>query len=224
MYRVLTVTSLCVGLVSIAAVLVALGYAVIERFSGIQLDEQSWNYYWSTQFANNLVALPLSFYFYRTILAGKGGTSLATRWGLMAALVGILTSIAVKLFWYFGPYQLQIDLGNDPLIPSFAEVLQNVSVFSLFYVMSVIVVAPIVEEVVFRGIAFHLMKPENELQRFLVCVVPWSLLHLKIGGLYFVLSSFLGGSVYYIIRRQTGSCAYPIIAHSAFNLTSLVMG
>ncbi len=105
---------------------------------------------------------------------------------------------------------------------SLSLTLQNLFSFDLIFYFGIVVSAPFIEEMVNRGIAYDLAKSLPEWQRFLVCVLPWALTHVAVGGPIHVFTAFVSGIFYFMLRRQTGSFVYSAIAHGLSNAIAVL--
>ena len=90
--------------------------------------------------------------------------------------------------------------------------------FTNFFV--ILIIAPIFEEVVFRGLFYKALKNFAPfIQASLISSIVFALIHKNILSftILFTLSLFLTW-----IYERTNSILYPILAHSLFNLTTII--
>ena len=84
----------------------------------------------------------------------------------------------------------------------------------------ILIIAPIFEEIVFRGLFYKALKNFTPLiQASLISSIVFALIHKNILSftILFTLSLFLTW-----IYERTNSILYPILAHSLFNLTTII--
>jgi CAAX protease family protein len=89
------------------------------------------------------------------------------------------------------------------------------------YAAVVTVLAPIVEELMFRGVGFGLLEPFGRSVAVLVVGLAFGLVHGLVAGLP-VIAAFGAGLAY--IRARTGSIYPCILLHAAFNAFGLALG
>ena len=195
----------------LVGVLAALAYA--SRASGGKPPENAL-YQWGTAIsAAILYAIVLGF----VLLITKGGPTrelLALRrpnsWlkalGLaFAILIGVLVvGAALDPFLNAGKEQGLAPTGWDS--SRAAPFAANVVV--------VAIVAPIVEELTYRGLGFSLLRPYGELTSILWVGIAFGLAHGLIEGLV-ILSLFGMGLAF--LRSRSGSVYPPMLLHAAFN-------
>ncbi len=91
----------------------------------------------------------------------------------------------------------------------------------LAFAFTVVVVAPLIEEMMFRGIGFSLLEPFGERVAVIVVGVAFGLVHGLVEG--FLIIAVLGAGLA-VLRSRTQSLYPCILLHSAFNATALVVG
>lgn len=91
----------------------------------------------------------------------------------------------------------------------------------VFAVLSVMVLAPIVEEFIFRGVLMKLFEGYGALTALLMTSLAFSMMHFspETAVLMFFLGFLLG-----VIRLSTGSLWAAVIAHSANNIAAFLPG
>lgn len=82
------------------------------------------------------------------------------------------------------------------------------------------IVAPVIEEILSRGVIFSLFKKTGNLSALIFSSLGFSLMHLDIVS---VIPIFFMGLLLGILRLSTGSIIAPIIAHSLSNLFAFIM-
>lgn len=85
----------------------------------------------------------------------------------------------------------------------------------------VVVVAPIVEELLFRGVGFSLLEPHGRVRAIVLVGLAFALLHGLLIG-FPVIASFGIGLAY--LRAKTASIYPCILLHACFNAFSLAVG
>lgn len=110
---------------------------------------------------------------------------------------------------------------DDPATP-LSEVLETADssfLFVVFLIMAVLV-APLVEEIIFRGYFFYVLT-QTQGERFAVCVISLIFAFLHVGQYWGDWAAigmvFLLGFVLTILRAKTGTTLASIIAHYAYN-------
>lgn len=138
-------------------------------------------------------------------------------WGSAAAIsvAVILTVLAVSaaLAPFANPEEEQglvpTDWRSDRVAPFLA------------FAFTVVVVAPLVEEMMFRGIGFSLLEPFGERVAVIAVGVAFGLVHGLVEG--FLIIAVLGAGLA-VLRSRTQSLYPCVLLHSAFNATALVLG
>lgn len=85
----------------------------------------------------------------------------------------------------------------------------------------VVIVAPIVEELLFRGVGFSLLEPHGRVRAIVLVGLAFALLHGLLIG-FPVIASFGMGLAY--LRAKTASIYPCILLHACFNAFSLTVG
>jgi membrane protease YdiL (CAAX protease family) len=85
----------------------------------------------------------------------------------------------------------------------------------------VVIVAPIVEELLFRGVGFSLLEPHGRVRAIVLVGLAFALLHGLLIG-FPVIASFGIGLAY--LRAKTASIYPCILLHACFNAFSLAVG
>jgi len=136
-------------------------------------------------------------------------------WGLgLKALPTLLTVLAMVVVAMFTP--IGEVPGNNPL-PSVGMV--NLEWGILAFAIGI--VAPIVEEIIYRGLIYPLLRQRYGVK---VGIVFSSLLFGLMHGFSFVgLFAMLAGVGFAVLYERTGSLAPCIIAHSVGNLASILL-
>jgi membrane protease YdiL (CAAX protease family) len=140
-------------------------------------------------------------------------TSWATAIGLAFGLLIVMLIVAGLLEPVFGAGEEQ---GLDP--PGWIP--ERAPAFVLNALVAA-VIAPVVEELLFRGIGFYLLAQFGQLAAILVTGVAFALVHGILEGLpiFFIIGVGLA-----FIRSRTASIYPALIMHGGFNGTGLIVG
>lgn len=137
--------------------------------------------------------------------AGKRTT---LRWLLYTLAVAVLLDGSSYLFGY-------------EIVPSWMQDVYRSAVFPPLLLTAIIVVAPLLEELFFRGFVFEGLRHSllGDVGTIVVTALVWASIHLQYGWFYlghiFVLGLLLG-----FARSRTGSIVPPVLMHSLVNLIS----
>jgi membrane protease YdiL (CAAX protease family) len=114
---------------------------------------------------------------------------------------------------------LRLILGRPPLDPTSGALAAGSAAWLLLGVVVVAVVAPVVEELVFRGFLLEAYRHRGQTSAVVFSAIAFSLAHLSFAQLRYYLVMGMAFSVVYWRRGLIGSVA----AHAAFNATLLVV-
>ena len=89
------------------------------------------------------------------------------------------------------------------------------------YVAVVVLIAPVVEELMFRGVGFSLLEPYGRTLAIVLVGLAFALVHGLLIG-FAVIASFGIGLAY--LRAKTASIYPCILLHACFNAFSLAVG
>ena len=139
-------------------------------------------------------------------LALKRSTARQTVFWLAVTVAYMVTSDTVTIL-----------LGRD-IVPPFMVDVCKTAVFLPLLVLAVVLVAPLFEEVVFRGfmyrgIAASRLGPAGAI---LIATILWSLLHVQYDS-YGMAHVLVGGVLLGLARYSTGSVVPPILMHMLNN-------
>ena len=134
--------------------------------------------------------------------------------------VGVATQLVVVPLVYF-PLLRLLDLDPGAIEKEAQRVVDSASgtAATLLLVMMVCVIAPVVEEIMYRGVLLRSFAPAQQAVGLLVSAAVFGALHfqaLQFLGL-FIFGSFLG-----LLVQRTGRLAPAVFAHVAFNATTVV--
>jgi membrane protease YdiL (CAAX protease family) len=114
-------------------------------------------------------------------------------------------------------------LLGRPLVPDFmADAYTTAYCAPLFWV-AIVVAAPLLEEVFFRGFLFKGFQHSQlgPIGAVLLTSLAWTVLHVQY-GVYELTTIFALGIVFGVARLKTGSIYPPLAMHSLFNLLAMV--
>ena len=186
--------------------ILAIAVDMVNRFTGIATYSPM-----LAQAIEKIICLPFMYYFYRKVsMKGKHGYSLSSV--LIVIALGILWSVAINNIIAVMPIREMSDV--------FQKV--NGKIYSdkhLYQLLAAGIVAPILEEITFRGVLFGNLR--NAYGRWLAIIVS----SLLFGIFHFNMVQFIYatiiGAVFAYIYDKTRSIVLAILAHAAANIMSL---
>jgi len=133
-------------------------------------------------------------------------------WGFLGAFLVLLSQMIVGIIYnYFGL------LESSENTAALHKATKIVPLFILF----IVVIAPILEEIIFRRIIFfELNKRFNFWVGVIVSSIPFAAIHGEPQLFFLYLAS---GVVLALIYQQTKTLYVPILAHSLMNLTVMIL-
>jgi uncharacterized protein len=149
----------------------------------------------------------------RTLFALRRPTSWARAAGISVAVIAAVLFLAWALAPFIDP---EAEQGLTPTywdadrIPQFAA-----------YAFAVVVAGPIVEELVFRGAGFALLRPFGARVAIAGTAIAFGLAHGLLEGLAIITVFGLGLA---FLRERTRSLYPCVLLHAAFNATALALG
>ncbi|MBU9843602.1 CPBP family intramembrane metalloprotease [Rahnella sp. FRB 231] len=93
-------------------------------------------------------------------------------------------------------------------------------------VVVLLFIAPLYEEVFFRGLVYGLIKLKFKNETiicYFITTFLFCLIHFNSYEMHQQLNIFISGLMLCLIRERTGGLFYPVLLHSAMNFLSLVM-
>lgn len=91
------------------------------------------------------------------------------------------------------------------------------------FIISVFIIAPIVEEVVFRGLIMTKLRKEiSATASSLISAMLFAIIHFMAGGSVTVVHAFFGGLIFALVYEKTKSLLPAIVAHSFGNIGGFV--
>lgn len=135
--------------------------------------------------------------------------------GFLIVLVTVFTLNAV-----FGPFERP----QQGLL----DMITRGGVATLLSIVVAVLLAPVIEEVIFRGVLFQALSAATGLvPAILLSSLAFALIHLEIAALPYRGALFLLGAWFAASLQRSGSLVVPITAHAAFNgitVTLALMG
>ena len=137
---------------------------------------------------------------------------------LSKAMIGIATGMGIFLFQQLS---YRIFIPTNTTVGSNVQTLQSIPV--LFMVLFAVVLAPIVEELFFRGFFYEITnKQTNSYVYYIGTASLFALLHLQnlnspMYAIYNLFIVFISGLVFGIVYRKTNWIGTNIIAHATAN-------
>lgn len=92
-----------------------------------------------------------------------------------------------------------------------------------FYILAILIIAPIVEEFAFRGIIMTKLRKEySSIVAIMISAILFGLIHLMTGSILIVLFAIIGGIIFGLSYEKTGTLFVPIIVHSIGNICDMI--
>ena len=135
---------------------------------------------------------------------------------IAVTIFGWILNIIYTVLWFgiFGEPSINTDMGTY---------WESSSIDIALLFLSVAIVTPIVEELMFRGyILDAINRKHSEWTAIIWSSILFGLLHL-LGGVFYAGSALIGGLIYGWIRVRTGSLLTPIACHMIWNMLALVV-
>jgi membrane protease YdiL (CAAX protease family) len=149
----------------------------------------------------------------RDLLALRRPSSWGAATGISMGVIAGLIVVSAAISPFADPEEEQ------GLIPSYWDS-SRIAQFVLFAAI-VTLVAPTVEELMFRGAGYALLEPFGRWAAIVVVGIAFGLIHGLVAG-FPIITAFGIGLAY--LRSRTGSVYPCIILHSAFNGAALALG
>ncbi len=117
---------------------------------------------------------------------------------------------------------LSVLIGGS-VVPEFMTKTYQSARFVPLLWLAFVVVAPLAEELLFRGFMFHGIQTSRlgTVGAVVICSLAWTLLHLH-HNLYLLGMIFTSGIVLGIARARTNSVYIPIVLHALQNLVATI--
>lgn len=160
----------------------------------------------------------VAFFYYKTTKRKIDYKKLFGKASLGKVMVGIATGMGIFLFQQLS---YRIFIPTNTTVGSNVQTLQSVPV--LFMVLFAVVLAPIVEELFFRGFFYEITnKQTNSYVYYIGTASLFALLHLQnlnspMYATYNLFIVFISGLVFGVVYRKTNWIGTNIIAHATAN-------
>lgn len=140
-------------------------------------------------------------------------------------ILGILLGLAIAIIYFqLGLIELVAYLQDNfgDYVPS-GETSKNVSQISILFFVSNVILAPFVEENIYRNVAFKkLRKQHSQFVTVLITALFFGMLHWLGGFWYIVTTTVLIGIPFGIIQLKNESILLVYVAHLTINLYEFV--
>jgi membrane protease YdiL (CAAX protease family) len=140
------------------------------------------------------------------------------------AALGALLGLALGLLYVFGlsPWQAWLQRTLGDYVPA-GETLSTVGASLIPFFIANVALAPFVEESLYRGYAFTLLRRRYSLPlTFALLAVFFGLLHWAGGFWYILLTGLAAGSLFTGLRARRGSLLAAFAAHFAVNVVEFL--
>jgi uncharacterized protein len=139
--------------------------------------------------------------------------------------VGIGVAAGVGGFLAVNVLVLTLRALFGPVDPPEQQVLSELAaggLTTLFAVVAAVVMAPLLEEVVFRGVLFQAMKRRTGLwPAAIVTSLLFAIVHVEVSQPIYSSAFVLLGLAFAWLMHRTGSLVVPIVGHATFNAISV---
>lgn len=139
--------------------------------------------------------------------------------GAITFLMALPVITLVHIGWVVFLEGMNLPTGEQPMV----ELLRNADDPWLLLTILVlaVIVAPVTEELIFRGVLFRYLR--TRIPRSIAVVAPalvFALLHANVAAM---VPLFVLGVFFALAYERTGRIAVPMIAHALFNLHTIVL-
>ena len=148
-----------------------------------------------------------------------GRVRVEARWLIIAVMIGpallLLPSFIVGSAMPDGEWRFRQEFNADVFAP------EN---WTLAYIFMAVVLAPVIEEVTFRGVAFGALISKNlgSVAAIVISSAAFAIIHMQYTPAA-MLIVFLSGVGFAVLRLVSGTVIVPIVAHSAANADVLIL-
>ena len=126
--------------------------------------------------------------------------------------------VAILILWFLSQIVATYMISNGAI---FDDVLKYVNKHPVLYIVMAILIAPICEEILMRGIVFHeLYHQFSRFSAYFISSVVFGIMH---GTVVQVVLGILCGILFAFIYEYTHKLRYSIYAHIGFNLLSIML-
>ena len=148
-----------------------------------------------------------------------GSVRAQSRWLIIGVIIGpallILPSLIVASLMPEGEWRFRGEVNADIFAP------QN---WTLAYIFIAVILAPVVEEITFRGIAFGALisRGIGPIAVIILSSLAFAISHLQYTPAAMIVV-FLSGVGFAVLRLLSGTVIVPIVAHSVANADVLIL-
>ena len=160
----------------------------------------------------------VAFFYYKTTKRKIDYKKLFGKASLSKAMIGVATGMGIFLFQQLA---YRIFIPTNTTVGSNVKILQSIPV--MFMVLSAVVLAPIIEELFFRGFFYEITNERtNPYVYYIGTAALFALLHLQnldspIYAIYNLTIVFFSGIIFGLVYRKTNWIGTNIIAHATAN-------
>lgn len=201
------IVNISMFLITIDFLRVIVGF-VIEKMTGSSDKITLAIIYRSTAY---ILDIPMIYYFIRNnkkkkYFVTKEKMNIGSFIGCFA-LMALITAIIGIVFFVF---KLKIESNDNSILPDYPTLYVNMTLFST------IIIAPIIEEMIFRGVIMNDLKEYGYKTAIIINSVLFGLAHTEIEKV--IITIFLGIIFSYVAYRY--SLRYSVLLHMVWNLNS----
>lgn len=160
----------------------------------------------------------VAFFYYKTTKRKIDYKKLFGKASLSKAMIGVATGMGIFLFQQLA---YRIFIPTNTTVGSNVKILQSIPI--LFMVLSAVVLAPIIEELFFRGFFYEVTNEQtNPYVYYIGTAALFALLHLQnldspIYAIYNLIIVFISGLIFGLVYRKTNWIGTNIISHATAN-------
>jgi hypothetical protein len=160
----------------------------------------------------------VAFFYYKTAKRKIDYKKLFGKESLSKAMIGVATGMGIFLFQQLA---YRIFIPTNTTVGSNVKILQSIPI--MFMVLSAVVLAPIIEELFFRGFFYEITNEQtNPYVYYIGTAALFALLHLQnldspIYAIYNLIIVFISGLIFGLVYRKTNWIGTNIIAHATAN-------
>lgn len=152
-------------------------------------------------------------------------------WSLLTAFVAILLCYSSNAFLHNLMNDNEIAPTQQEAVKDIKSIENNLVLALLFF--TTVILAPIAEELFFRGVLFHAIKQNNEWLAYVSISIIFALLHMQapqsegakglLGASLSIIPFLILSSLLFTLYRMTKNILAPIGCHVIFNLTGFLI-
>lgn len=133
-----------------------------------------------------------------------------------------LALVFMVLQWFICQFAATFiyNIGGTVVVKQYSQYAVASDLYAVLYIILSVIIAPITEEILMRGIVFGCIKKHNKLIAYVISVAVFVLMHRT---LVHIPITLLFGIVAAFVYDITGRLMYPIALHLTNNLLSTVL-